>query len=773
MAFLITSIGTIVVATLGWLAVQHRLRERRAVSGGSRAIEVAVFLGVFGVLVPVVFYLGLPQRLAGLLEYLARPRVEPPDAKIAASPTGTVEERHGQSRYVVRLPERVREETRERAAVRKGEKKPPELTPAGLGTSGAVPAAAALPPATWSANTSTDTYELNGKRQVIALSSVILKPGQKSAALKYRGPAWEENEQVRFTRGWCLRSFKEARFTSVLDGKSVTSQTSAYRAFPEPPGPPGAPMNDYAIVVEAPVDTALPEVAVEFVYYREWKPDIYEQEFKAGIPPWPARATKVAEQIVPATTDDWVVSKVMLGPGEHLYLGPFESLADCARVRVGLSGGQAVPAEAVEGPTDGRLYGYLPPWPGAWGPYAVWVKLEHGPLLPVWVGKRKPFEEPSAAQALQRQIATARADRWTITRVFAAPGQPVYFGYTYWPDEPRLRVSVGGSRMIPLKWARDLATNSDHAEFSLPPEVAGPSAVWIKLTGGAPLQVPLGTVPPWDKSVPVQDTPVRGSSGLEFDGSDTVAAVLANSPASPTGGFTLSCWVWHEEAGSVLLREPKAMVLAIGQKGQERVFEVWVKFFGNVGEPNARVKVEATPALPVKAWVHLACTWDTKTLKLYVNGRLGATRAEARDLGGTTQQVRLGRFTSHLGSFRGKLDELALYNRALSDDEIRETMNRHLTGQEPGLVGYYNFDEGQGTTVADRSGHGNHGECVDSGGGVPTWIDGKEFAPVEPPGESPSGPAEAGSSAPVKAAPAKPDSKVKPKPAPKLRGGGT
>ncbi|MBI5762590.1 MAG: thrombospondin type 3 repeat-containing protein [Planctomycetes bacterium] len=49
----------------------------------------------------------------------------------------------------------------------------------------------------------------------------------------------------------------------------------------------------------------------------------------------------------------------------------------------------------------------------------------------------------------------------------------------------------------------------------------------------------------------------------------------------------------------------------------------------------------------------------------------------------------------------GKIEELRIWNIARSQSDIQSTMNRRLTGLEPGLVAYYRFDEGSGTTATN------------------------------------------------------------------------
>jgi hypothetical protein len=60
-------------------------------------------------------------------------------------------------------------------------------------------------------------------------------------------------------------------------------------------------------------------------------------------------------------------------------------------------------------------------------------------------------------------------------------------------------------------------------------------------------------------------------------------------------------------------------------------------------------------------------------------------------------------------SFDGKIDEVRIWNVARTQTQIQGYMNQSLSGNEPGLIGYWRFDEGTGTTVIDASGQGNNG----------------------------------------------------------------
>src|SRR5262249_46052651 len=73
--------------------------------------------------------------------------------------------------------------------------------------------------------------------------------------------------------------------------------------------------------------------------------------------------------------------------------------------------------------------------------------------------------------------------------------------------------------------------------------------------------------------------------------------------------------------------------------------------------------------------------------------------------------------------FRGDIDEVRIWNFALTQNDILQNMNSLLTGSEAGLVGYWRFDEGNGTTTADRSGHGATGTLTSTNPSqLPVWV---------------------------------------------------
>lgn len=62
--------------------------------------------------------------------------------------------------------------------------------------------------------------------------------------------------------------------------------------------------------------------------------------------------------------------------------------------------------------------------------------------------------------------------------------------------------------------------------------------------------------------------------------------------------------------------------------------------------------------------------------------------------------------------FQGMIDEVRLWNTAQTEKEIRDQMCVKLTGTEPGLVGYWNFDETKGSIATDESPNNFDGNLI-------------------------------------------------------------
>ncbi|RLD57298.1 MAG: hypothetical protein DRJ05_09935 [Bacteroidetes bacterium] len=105
-------------------------------------------------------------------------------------------------------------------------------------------------------------------------------------------------------------------------------------------------------------------------------------------------------------------------------------------------------------------------------------------------------------------------------------------------------------------------------------------------------------------------------------------------------------------------------------------------------------------------WVHVAWTFDDSgNLTAYVNGEI--TR-QSNFPGSISMNTDALEFASSTDEYNGLLDEVRIWNVVRTSEQIRESMHLPLTGEEPGLINYWQFNEGIGTTAIDLI-SGNHG----------------------------------------------------------------
>ena len=121
-----------------------------------------------------------------------------------------------------------------------------------------------------------------------------------------------------------------------------------------------------------------------------------------------------------------------------------------------------------------------------------------------------------------------------------------------------------------------------------------------------------------------------------------------------------------------------------------------------------RSKAASLPGISGR-WVHVAgIIGGIANMELFVNGiNLGGSYTGNSNLPiimSHHDETKIGYwFSGQVDRFKGMMDEVQVWNRALTEEEIRNNMCRKLTGNEPGLVGYWNFDETLGEVVNDKS----------------------------------------------------------------------
>jgi DUF1680 family protein len=129
--------------------------------------------------------------------------------------------------------------------------------------------------------------------------------------------------------------------------------------------------------------------------------------------------------------------------------------------------------------------------------------------------------------------------------------------------------------------------------------------------------------------------------------------------------------------------------------------------------------LDATQALAVDRWTHIAITRAGSTATLYVDGQPVATNPNMTlspaDLGETTGNW-LGRCQfpqRNVSYLNAQLDEFQIFDRGLTQDDVQSLMTSAGGATNAGgNVLWYRFDETDGPRAMDASGKGRHGTVI-------------------------------------------------------------
>jgi hypothetical protein len=140
----------------------------------------------------------------------------------------------------------------------------------------------------------------------------------------------------------------------------------------------------------------------------------------------------------------------------------------------------------------------------------------------------------------------------------------------------------------------------------------------------------------------------------------------------------------------------------------------------------------ANASISDNSWNHVVYSWDNSSRKgvLFLNGQKQQTV-------NYSQAITIGEYLQNLGSctktgyspFNGTMDDIRVYNRALSDSEISQLYN-----WAPGPIAYWDLNENSGSTINDKSGNNLIG-TFGTGNSAPSWSIGKfggavDFSPT-------------------------------------------
>jgi len=202
-------------------------------------------------------------------------------------------------------------------------------------------------------------------------------------------------------------------------------------------------------------------------------------------------------------------------------------------------------------------------------------------------------------------------------------------------------------------------------------------------------------------SVPIQ----AAGFALYLDGpSDQYALVEDNDALTFTNAFTWEAWISISKSSWGFTEEWATILAKDTFTGED-----WFSIYSD-GIPEIRLAGQSfvltrssSAAVAFNTWQHVAVTWDGTNVLCYVNGVARQAQPYSGSNGNTTASLVIGKDLIHGYRYTGYLDEMRLWNRVRTENEIASAMCHPLAGSEPGLVGYWNFDDGSGSTATNAA----------------------------------------------------------------------
>ena len=237
-----------------------------------------------------------------------------------------------------------------------------------------------------------------------------------------------------------------------------------------------------------------------------------------------------------------------------------------------------------------------------------------------------------------------------------------------------------------------------------------------------------------------------GASGLDLDGFNDNISIPAN-PVLNSPTFSIESWIFPT-GGTITVQHVLSKSSGFGTTGYKfpKTNDRWTSFSFDLSVDGEWQTVSAEfPQSALNHWNHLSATYDGYFMRIYLNGQLVGTKEITGTYTGNEDGLTIGNQPGRAESFKGVIDEIRIWNRALSQCEIINNMqscelssdyNENYNGlsSQLGLSAYYRFNQGllnQNNTahnvLVDSSGNGNHGTLnnFDLTSITSNWVQGK------------------------------------------------
>lgn len=216
--------------------------------------------------------------------------------------------------------------------------------------------------------------------------------------------------------------------------------------------------------------------------------------------------------------------------------------------------------------------------------------------------------------------------------------------------------------------------------------------------------------------------PIAGlGTALDFDGTDDRIEIgILNGEMLGSSPRTIEAWIktTSNGVGSIFMYGQNVKNGRINIRTKKRQIQIDAQ--GNMTKWKA-------PTVKDGNWHHVAWSYSSATNLgdgiVYVDGMALTTLISKAGTKPPDTQTGVASIGSQDNQFyfEGIIDEVRVWNVARSQSQIQANMYSPLTGSESGLVGYWPFEEGSGTTASDKTTNDNDGTLTNMD--AADWVD--------------------------------------------------
>ena len=186
---------------------------------------------------------------------------------------------------------------------------------------------------------------------------------------------------------------------------------------------------------------------------------------------------------------------------------------------------------------------------------------------------------------------------------------------------------------------------------------------------------------------------------VRLGGNNNPSSVILPPLGITTNTFTVTAWVKADgiqpDYASIFMHDGDESAGLHFQPSNNHLGYHW---------PNGQWWWDSGLSCPSGEWTHVALVVLPNKVTIYVNG-IGSTQNISLPPVNFSSGSQLGSYKSWDGRYmKGDLDEVCIYNSALTQAEIREKMHlRKIPAAETTMIAYYQFNETTDATAYDRA----------------------------------------------------------------------